>query len=103
MSLPTQQQIFLNALEQLDIARNALSEARDELNSDWAGVETGLGLPRPVGEHRTRVRAAITAAKAEIDTAKNELCQALEYYHPPGSERVLDDPRAEIADEQRTR
>ncbi|MGW5924243.1 hypothetical protein ACWFPY_35065 [Nocardia fluminea] len=98
-NLPTQQEIFTQALKELDTARNGLSSARDELNSDWAGVETGLTLPPAAGEHRRLARAAIAAAKEQIDIAKSELHNALRVYAPE-DDYVLDDPRAEIIDEQ---
>ncbi|WP_216917688.1 hypothetical protein OG225_40780 (plasmid) [Nocardia sp. NBC_01377] len=103
MSLPTQQEIFTNALRHLDLARAALAESRDWLASDWAGVETGLSLPREVGEQRTRVRTAISAAKNEVDDARHALHEALRHYAPPEHGRVLEDPRAEIADDRGTR
>lgn len=97
MSLPTQQQIFANTLAELDAARAALSRARDELASDWAGVETGLTLPVAVGKQRSVVRTAISTAKTEVDDARHALHEILRRYAPPEDPDLLDDPSAELA------
>lgn len=77
--LPTQQQIFINALESLGVGRNNLSEAQSWLKSDWAGVESGLTLPAGAGEHRAAARTDIAAAKDAIDRATEALFRALDH------------------------
>lgn len=99
-TLPTQQEMFERALAQVEAARTALSQARSWLAADWDGIEVGVELPRAVGEHRTRTRAAITAARTEIDTARDELTAALEIYAPPVQDWALDEPDAAAGDYQ---
>lgn len=68
MTLPTWDEIAANALEQLDVARNALSEARDWMQSDWA---EGHGP----ANHKQRHEAAelIRKMKVQVDPAKEAL------------------------------
>lgn len=95
---PTQQEMFTNALAQLDAASNALSETRSWLNADWDGLEVGVELPRAVGERRTRARTAITEAKAQIELARRELYEALDHYDPAAA-GLLDSGGGEIVDD----
>lgn len=95
---PTQGEMFANALTQLDAASTALTETRAWLNADWAGLEDGVELPRAVGQRRSRAREAITAAKAQIETARRELDEALRAYDPAEFD-LFDGPDAGLADE----
>ncbi len=78
MKLPTQQGMFLKALENLDAGGSSLSDARDWLRSDWAPV--GSLLPDGAADARITVLAKIGKAKAVIDEAKAELYRALDLY-----------------------
>ncbi len=98
MARPTQGEMFANALDELDAASNALTKTRAWLNADWAGLEDGVELPRVVGQRRSRAREAITKAKAEIETARRELDEALRTYDPAESE-LFDGPDTGIVDE----
>jgi hypothetical protein len=68
MTLPTWDEIAANALEQLDVARKALSEARDWMQSDWA---EGQGP----ADHAQRHKAEdlIRKMKVQVDPAKEAL------------------------------
>lgn len=78
MNLPTQQGMFLKALENIDMSRSSLSDARDWLRSDWEPV--GLPLPQGAAEARIATLEKIVEAKAAIDEAKAELYRALGVY-----------------------
>lgn len=74
--LPTVDEMFANALRELDKARNAMSEARDWVKSDT----------RPLGARRTTAQVqaeravldAVGEVKNLIDTAKGAIWQALD-------------------------
>jgi len=76
MSLPTQAEIFENAIQALTDARNQLSTARDWLNSDWSPV--GSTLPDEAGDARAQVRPKIAQLKNEIDVMKTLLYEGLD-------------------------
>lgn len=99
MGRPTQQEMLVNALAQLDIARAALSRARAEMNSDWIGVERGVGWPREIADNRVLARAAITAANGEIDSAQTELSVALRHFTPAETDQDLGEHPGERVDE----
>jgi hypothetical protein len=80
MSLPTQTEIFTKALDGLDRSRNALSDTRDWLRSDWAPV--GKPLPDAAADARISVGKKIAEIKQLIDTAKRELYDALDALPP---------------------
>jgi hypothetical protein len=75
-NLPTQAEIFTNALDALHEARLRLSDARDWLNSDWKPGSPSL--PQAAADARHSVKARIGSLKNEIDAAKNEIAAALE-------------------------
>lgn len=70
MSLPTYAEMKKNTLGYLNGARDNLSSARDELNSDWSADAPPTDAQRgALAEVRTLVRDA----KAMIDQAKRVL------------------------------
>lgn len=74
--LPTQAEMFKNALDELDLARSGLSQAAAWLRSDWRPI--GSPLPAEAADARTEVWQLIGKAKALIDHAKGEAHKALE-------------------------
>lgn len=72
--LPTWDDIVDRALNSLNSSRNALSEARDWLRSDWRP----LGSPSPdaAADARSDVLELVGEAKALIDRAKETLYRA---------------------------
>lgn len=84
--LPTADDILGRALGELDHARGALSDARDELKSD----HRPLGTPLPAGHADARSTALrdIGTAKDAIDHAKSALWEAL----GSGAARPVDRP-----------
>ncbi len=72
--LPTWNTIVSSALDELDTARNGLSEARLWLASDWRPV--GSPLTPQAGDARAEALRKISAAKDLIDAAKSALYRA---------------------------
>lgn len=75
-TLPTQAEMFRNALAGLDQARSSLSDASAWLRSDW--VQPGTPLPATAADARTEMFELIGRAKGMIDEAKNYAHQAIE-------------------------
>ena len=69
MSLPTREQMFANAVAELDKAYRALSEAASWLRSDWRPV--GSSLTNVQTERKARMFDEIGEAKAAINRAKD--------------------------------
>ena len=72
--LPTWNEILRHALNSLDTARGATSEARDWLNSDWRPAGTSLTDAAAVA--RVEVFKLIGEIKGLIDQAKGHLYDA---------------------------
>lgn len=70
MALPTYDEMQKNARAHLDQARNALSNVRDELRSDWRPDSPPAGAQ---SDARARAMKLVAEAKALIDQAKQEL------------------------------
>ena len=68
-TLPTRTEMLARAEAELDRAYVALSDSADWLRSDWTPV--GSSLSDGQAERRTRMREAITTAKAAINRARN--------------------------------
>jgi hypothetical protein len=66
--LPTRDQMFANAVTELDRAYKALSDAADWLRSDWTPV--GASLTDDQAARRTRMFSEIDKAKDAINRAK---------------------------------
>jgi hypothetical protein len=73
--LPTVAEMLGHTLEELDNARNGLSEAAAWLRSDWSPA--GSSLTAAESAARSTARAEIATAKAAIDRAKAALYEAL--------------------------
>jgi len=69
--LPTWNGIVDHALDELDGARNGLSEAASWLRSDWRPL--GTDLPDGAGDARAEAMDLIGQAKALVDQAKSAL------------------------------
>lgn len=69
-NLPTWEQIAGHTIQELDAARNKLSEARDWLISDW---RPGTGPTEDQAAAKRQIIAMIGEMKGEIDQAKNQL------------------------------
>jgi hypothetical protein len=67
MGLPTRNQIFTNALRDLNTAYGALGDAQAWLRSDWHPVDSHLTDIQ--AEARIAMQAAIATAKRAIDKA----------------------------------
>lgn len=74
-SLPTREEMLAHALVSLEQAREALSDARDWLASDWRPV--GSALTSEQAEARSTTRQVVGRCKGEIDTAADALRRAL--------------------------
>jgi hypothetical protein len=68
MTLPTRDEIFTKALDELDTAYQVLGDAGDWLRSDWRPV--GSALTDAQGDARSDMQDAI-AATAAINKAKD--------------------------------
>lgn len=75
MPLPTQADMFTNALDALDAARTSLGDARDWLNSDWKPV--GSELTDAGATARREVVRRLSQIKSEIDGMKQLLGEAI--------------------------
>jgi len=73
--LPTRQEIFLNALDELSTAYRALGDAADWLRSDWQPV--GSSLTDAQGDAKSKLYDAIGEAKAVINQAKDVASRAV--------------------------
>lgn len=73
--LPTVAEMLGHTLDELDNARNGLSEAASWLRSDWRPV--GSSLTAAESAARSAVFDEIGTAKAAIDRAKAALYEAL--------------------------
>jgi hypothetical protein len=69
MALPTREEIFIKALDELDTAYRALGDAQGWLRSDWQPV--GSSLSNAQGDARSAMQDAIAEAKAAINKAKD--------------------------------
>jgi hypothetical protein len=69
--LPTWREIKSGAIHDLDAARNAMSDVRDWLNSDWRPV--GSPLAKADAEARSEVMRIVGEVKNLIDEAKGLL------------------------------
>jgi hypothetical protein len=67
--LPTREQMFDNAVAELDRAYKALGDAADWLRSDWTPV--GSSLTDEQGDRRSRMFDQIEKAKKAINRAKD--------------------------------
>lgn len=68
-ALPTREQMFANAVAELDRAYKALGDAADWLRSDWTPI--GSSLTDEQADRRTRMFDEITKAKNAINRAKD--------------------------------
>jgi hypothetical protein len=68
-ALPTREQMFANAIEQLNVAYKALGDTADWLRSDWTPL--GSPLTDEQSEARTRMFTEIDNAKQAINRAKD--------------------------------
>jgi hypothetical protein len=76
MPLPTQAEMFENAIQALTEARKQLAAASDWLNADW--TPAGSSLPDEAGNARAYVRPKIGQLKNEIDVMKIHLYEGLD-------------------------
>lgn len=72
--LPTWNEIVGNTRESLNNTRNAASEARDWIMSDWRPVDTSL--TDEAAEARTTVLKLVGQIKGLVDQAKDALARA---------------------------
>ena len=68
-ALPTREEVFANAVRDLDRAYRALGDAADWLRSDWTPL--GSPLTDDQATRRTRMFDQIDRAKAAINRAKD--------------------------------
>lgn len=66
-SLPTPEQMLVNAASELDKAYQALGDAGDWLRSDW---KPGSRMTEAQAERRTRMFRAIADAKTAINEGR---------------------------------
>ncbi|WP_331722943.1 hypothetical protein [Nocardia sp. NBC_00511] len=69
-SLPTQEQIFLNAADAAHAAAGSLSDVRDWLQSDWSDTKS---LTNEAADARTAVRAKLVSLKEECYQLEQQL------------------------------
>ncbi|TCO61082.1 hypothetical protein [Actinocrispum wychmicini] len=72
--LPTWNVMVLNTRESLDTARNAATDARDWIMSDWQPV--GSTLTNEAAEARTEILKIVHEIKALVDQGKDALRRA---------------------------
>jgi hypothetical protein len=68
-ALPTREEMFLRALDELSVAYKALGDAADWLRSDW--TPAGSSLTDAQGVARSSMFDSIGKAKAAINEAKS--------------------------------
>lgn len=73
--LPTREEIFLKALDELSTAYRALGDAADWLRSDWQPV--GSPLTNAQGDAKDTIYDAIGEAKTAINRAKDAASRAI--------------------------